>query len=90
MDLQPATIINNRYEIHGEIGSGAMSKVYRGKSLLLEREVAIKVLNRSGSQDIIRFQQEAKLLGHYRCSKVQETGTQDERACSLVVCRRQP
>ena len=34
----------DRYAIHGEIGSGGMARVYRGRDLKHERDVAIKVL----------------------------------------------
>src|SRR5689334_24173804 len=54
------------YEILGQIGAGGMGEVYRAKDPRLSREVAIKVLPASFSQDadrLRRFEQEAKAAG---------------------------
>ena len=54
------------YEILGQIGAGGMGEVYRAKDPRLGREVAIKVLPASFSQDadrLRRFEQEAKAAG---------------------------
>ena len=51
------------YEILGQIGAGGMGEVYRAKDPRLGREVAIKVLPASFSQDddrLRRFEQEAR------------------------------
>ncbi len=56
-------IINKRYQILNTIANGGMSVVYRGKDLVLERHVALKVLKRDLSDDQIfrnRFRAEAK------------------------------
>ena len=42
--LLQGTILGNRYEIEGKIGTGGMADVYKGKDLKLNRYVAIKVL----------------------------------------------
>ena len=39
-----ATVINDRYEIHKRIGRGGMADVFLARDLLLDRQVAIKVL----------------------------------------------
>lgn len=56
------TKIGGRYEIIGNIGSGGMANVYLARDLILNREVAIKVLRFDFQDDqnaIRRFQREA-------------------------------
>jgi serine/threonine-protein kinase PpkA len=53
------------YNVIGEIGRGGMAIVYRARQVLLDREVALKVLIPSLSQDPVyaqRFLQEARML----------------------------
>jgi Tol biopolymer transport system component len=71
------------YEILGQIGAGGMGEVYRAKDARLGREVAIKVLPASFSQDadrLRRFEQEAKaagLLNHPNITAVYDIGQHD-------------
>ena len=56
-------IIDKRYQILNTIANGGMSVVYRAKDLILERDVALKVLKRDLSEDQVfrnRFRAEAK------------------------------
>jgi serine/threonine protein kinase len=56
-------LLNNRYEIIEQMGKGGMAFVYRARDLMLERQVAIKVLREDYSRDPAfqeRFRQEAK------------------------------
>jgi len=55
-----------RYEIQSQIGVGGMGEVYRARDEKLNRDVAIKVLPTSLSQDrdrLLRFEQEAQAAG---------------------------
>ncbi len=71
------------YEILGQIGAGGMGEVYRAKDPRLGREVAIKVLPASFSQDpdrLRRFEQEAKaagVLNHSNITAVYDIGSHD-------------
>jgi Tol biopolymer transport system component len=69
------------YEILGQIGAGGMGEVYRARDPRLGREVAIKVLPASFSQDadrLRRFEQEAKaagVLNHPNITAVYDIGS---------------
>jgi serine/threonine protein kinase/Tol biopolymer transport system component len=71
------------YEILGQIGAGGMGEVYRAKDSRLGRDVAIKVLPASFSQDadrLRRFEQEARaagVLNHPNITAVYDIGTHD-------------
>ncbi len=71
------------YEILGQIGAGGMGEVYRARDPRLSREVAIKVLPASFSQDadrLRRFEQEAKaagVLNHPNITAVYDIGSAD-------------
>src|SRR5512132_1906992 len=72
------------YEILGQIGAGGMGEVYRAKDPRLGRDVAIKVLPASFSQDadrLRRFEQEARaagVLNHPNITAVYDIGTHEE------------
>jgi serine/threonine protein kinase len=71
----------SRYEIRSKIGEGGMGEVYRARDEKLNREVAIKVLPASLSQDedrLRRFEQEAQAAGalnHPNILAVYDVGT---------------
>lgn len=57
------TLLNNRYELVAQQGSGGMSVIYKAKDRSLGRTVAIKILRPSLTQDpafLDKFQQEAR------------------------------
>ncbi len=68
------------YSVSGEIGRGGMAVVYRARQVLLDREVALKVLNPQLAQDPVyaqRFLQEARMLaalGHPHIVPVYDVG----------------
>jgi len=71
------------YEIVAPLGAGGMGEVYRAKDPRLGREVAIKVLPASFSQDadrLKRFEQEARaagVLNHPNITAVYDLGSHD-------------
>src|SRR2546428_2219391 len=72
-----------RYEIRSQLGAGGMGEVYRARDEKLNRDVAIKVLPASLSQDqdrLRRFEQEAQAAGalnHPNILAVYDVGTHD-------------
>src|SRR6266496_3603313 len=71
------------YEVLSPLGSGGMGEVYRARDSRLAREVAIKVLPASFSNDpdrLRRFEQEAKaagLLNHPNITAVYDIGSHE-------------
>ncbi len=66
-------IINNTYRIEQKIGEGGMGAVYRGRDLVLDRDVAIKSLRPELAQqpDLLnRFREEARTLARLNHSNV--------------------
>lgn len=64
----PIELFADRYEILEHLGSGATSQVDRATDRFLNKTVALKRLHRSrlNAEKILRFQQEAKILGNLR------------------------
>src|SRR4030081_3038425 len=59
------TTLNGRYRLEARIGAGGMSTVYRALDETLQRQVAIKLLNRAVSPDsaqLERFRREARAV----------------------------
>ena len=50
-----------RYEILDRIGGGAFGTVYRARDTVLDRVVAVKVINQPVTNDLDPFQTEVKL-----------------------------
>ncbi len=71
------------YEILSPLGAGGMGEVYRARDERLKRDVAVKVLPASYSQDadrLRRFEQEAQAAGalnHPNITAVYDLGTHD-------------
>lgn len=73
-------LLNDRYQLDELLGKGGMAMVYRGRDLMLERDVAIKILREDYSKDPAfheRFRQEAKAaanLSHNNIVTVHDFG----------------
>ncbi|MDQ0253770.1 serine/threonine-protein kinase [Evansella vedderi] len=76
--------INDRYELLKPIGGGGMANVYLAKDIILDREVAIKVLKPQFSEDeefIRRFRREAQAatsLSHPNVVNIYDVGEEDK------------
>lgn len=84
------SLIAERLEILSLIGAGGMSTVYRAKHLLLDRIVAVKVMQVGKVDDhaVRRFQQEAKAataLNHPNIATVREFGMAESGDPYLVM-----
>ncbi len=83
MRTPTGTLLSGRYRLDEQIAVGGMSRVFRAFDTLLEREVAIKVLNRevaSDSDPLERFRREARAvarLSHPHIVTVIDAGEDD-------------
>src|SRR5579884_187105 len=79
------TILSGRYRLEARIGAGGMSTVYRAFDETLERQVAIKLLNRevaTDSDELKRFHREARAvaqLSHPHIVGVIDAGEDEDR-----------
>lgn len=79
-DIVPGLVVNQRYEILKELGSGGMGRVYKAKDRDLDEIVVLKVLRAEVSADPIiqkRFMRELKvtrMITHPNVVKVFDTG----------------
>ena len=79
------TILNGRYRLEARIGTGGMSAVYRALDETLQRQVAIKLMNRevtTESDQLERFRREARAvaqLSHPHVVGVIDAGEDDGR-----------
>ncbi|MCW5876143.1 MAG: serine/threonine protein kinase [Anaerolineales bacterium] len=77
-------LLNKRYQLENDLGKGGMATVYRGRDLMLERDVAIKLLREDYSKDPAfreRFRQEAKAaanLSHTNIVTVHDFGFDED------------
>jgi serine/threonine protein kinase len=78
-------LLNNRYRLDAQIGTGGMSTVYRAFDQTLERQVAIKLLHRQIADDpdqLVRFRREARAvaqLSHPHIVTVIDAGEEEGR-----------
>ncbi len=77
-------IIGNRYEILELIGGGGMAEVYKALDLILQREVAVKILHRQFVHDedfVKRFRREAHAvasLSHENVIDIYDVGEEKD------------
>ncbi|GIF06651.1 serine/threonine-protein kinase [Actinoplanes siamensis] len=67
--LVPGIVLNGRYQLTQRIAAGGMGEVWRGGDLLLQREIAVKVLLPALMNDrefITRFRSEARMMAQLR------------------------
>ncbi|MEX2143414.1 MAG: protein kinase [Anaerolineales bacterium] len=72
-DAQEKKLLNKRYQLEDFLEKGGMATVYRGRDLMLERDVAIKLLREDYSRDPAfreRFRQEAKAAANLSHSNI--------------------
>ena len=64
MLILTGTLLNNRYRLEDEIGRGGMGTVFKGWDTLLQRNVAVKILNQGslGGGGAERLLNEARII----------------------------
>lgn len=83
--------LSNRYRMIARVAGGGMGEVYRGHDLLLDRTVAVKVLQRdlAGDPELVsRFKAEARAaarLTHPNVVAVYDWGAEDEHTYYMVM-----
>src|SRR5436309_11798461 len=86
------TTLSGRYRQEARIGSGGMSTVYRALDETLQRQVAIKLMNRevtSDSDELERFRREARAvaqLSHPHVVGVIDAGEDEGRPYIVFEC----
>src|SRR6202008_3051122 len=85
MSTLVGTSLNGRYRLEARIASGGMATVYRALDETLERQVAVKLMNRevaSDSDQLERFRREARAvaqLSHPHIVGVIDAGADESR-----------
>ncbi len=74
LDFSPGMVVDDRYEIKGSIGSGGFATVYRAYHRLIDRDVALKILDvKKGQAEpnfAERFFREAKIAARIQHANV--------------------
>ena len=84
-------VLSHRYRLVGRVAGGGMGEVYRGHDLLLDRTVAVKVLQPSLAADpelVARFKAEARAaarLSHPNIVAVHDWGAENEKTYYMVM-----
>jgi predicted ATPase len=81
-NISEQSVLNNRYQLDEQLGSGGMGTVYRAHDATLDRDVAVKVLTRSGlgTEGRDRLLNEAQAiakLSHTNIVSVFDAGEED-------------
>lgn len=91
VDPMVGLILDEKYQLQERLGVGGMGTVYRARHLLIDRPVAIKVLNRLFVEDEaarIRFRREARAAGrlqHPNAVTVTDFGESNDGYVYLVM-----
>ncbi|MGH2619076.1 MAG: serine/threonine-protein kinase PknK [Anaerolineales bacterium] len=77
-----ATVLNDRYQLAEELGRGGMGAVFRGHDIMLDRDVAVKLLSESGlgtegRERMLREAQAIAKLNHPNIVQVYDAGQLD-------------
>ena len=84
-------VLSHRYRLVARVAGGGMGEVYRGHDLLLDRTVAVKVLQPSLAADpelVQRFKAEARAaarLSHPNIVAVHDWGAEDDKTYYMVM-----
>lgn len=80
----------DKYQLFEKVGEGGMARVYRGRHLTLERDVAVKILHphlSSVERNRIRFEREARAieaLSHENILKIFDYSGKENAVCYIV------
>lgn len=80
--MMQGPLIDGRYELLEELGSGGMGVVYKARDPMLNIDVAIKMLHKVNPEEFLRFQQEAKAtarMNHPNMVKLLTFGMADDK-----------
>jgi serine/threonine-protein kinase len=90
-DARLGTVLNGRYSIEAQLGEGGMAIVYRARNTLVDRVVAVKVLNKELARDpkmSERFRREAKntaALAHPNIVEILDYGAAEDGSPYLAM-----
>ena len=88
-DIKLPYLFNDRFLLKGLLGVGGYGRVYLAQDEFLNKNVAIKVLNKTVSeQHLVRFQKEAKAvakLKHPNIIEIFDFGISGENCCYLTM-----
>jgi serine/threonine-protein kinase len=90
-DPRVGTLLAGRYVIEEVIGEGGMASVYRARHKLVDRPVAVKIMNPMLASDAIvreRFRREARSaqkLAHPNIIEIYDQGDTEDGTCYIVM-----
>jgi serine/threonine-protein kinase len=92
MNCVIGSVLGTRFRVDGLLGEGGMGKVFRARDLVLEREVAIKVLRLEHAADerfVTRFFHEAQVVAQLSANphviQIYDVGRSEDGALFLVM-----
>ncbi|MFO0759825.1 MAG: protein kinase [Byssovorax sp.] len=88
MDIDPGTVVANRYRISRPLGRGGMGEVFAAENIRTGRPVAVKLLRsdtKTKSSAVARFRQEARAAGSINSDHVTQVLDVEEDAEHGVV-----